>query len=166
MTIYLVIPLLAAVVLVQTTIMPHLTVWGIFANLPLLFVVSWGLLQGKKEGAVWGFVAGVAMDLFSGAPFGAATLALMAAGFLAGLGEASVIRAHFALPLAVAFWATIVYGLCFMAVVQIAGQPVIWWESLWRIVLPEAVFNAALMPLILLPMRSLYIRFRRDEMEW
>ncbi len=166
MTIYLVVPLLIAVVLVQTTIMPHLTVWGVFANLPLLFVVSWGLIQGKKEGAVWGFVAGVAMDLFSGAPFGAATLALMAAGFLAGLGEATIIRAHFALPLVAAFLATVVYSLCFMIVVQVAGQPVFWWESFWRIVLPSAALNAVLMPLILLPMRSLYVRFHHDEMEW
>ena len=166
MSIYFVVPLLAVVALVQTTIVPRLTVWGVFANLPLLFVVSWGLLRGRKEGAVWGFVAGLAVDLFSGAPFGAATLALMASGFLAGLGAASILHAHFALPLAVAFLATVVYGLCFMAVMQIAGQPVIWWENFWRILLPSAALNAVLMPLVLLPMRSLYDRFHQQDVEW
>ena len=122
MSIYLVVPLLLIVALLQTTVMPHLVVWGVFANLPLLMVVSWGLLRGAREGAVWGFVAGVAVDLFSGAPFGAATLSLMAAGFLLGLGSTTAFRAHFALPLVAMFLATVVHGLCFLLIVQISGQ--------------------------------------------
>jgi rod shape-determining protein MreD len=165
-SIYLVIPLLLVVAVVQTSIMPYLTIWGVFPDLPLLVVVGWSLLRGSREGVIWGFVAGIAVDLFSGAPFGAATIALIAAGFLAGLGEATVFRTHILLPLVAMFLATIVYDLVFLLIVQISGQTVAWVDSLSRIILLSAVLNALLTPMIFWIMRLLYVRFGREEMEW
>ena len=166
MTIYLVVPLLVVVAILQTTIVPNLAVWGVFANLPLLLVVSWGLLRGPREGAVWGFISGLAVDLLSGAPFGAATLSMIAVGFLSGLGATSAFRTRFALPMIVMFLATIVYDLLFLLIVQISGQRVIWFDSILRLVLPSAVLNALLTPIVFLTMRWLYTRFGRKEMEW
>ncbi len=166
MTIYLVVPLLVVVAILQTTLVPHVAIWGVFADLPLLVVVSWGLLRGPREGILWGFVAGLAVDLFSGAPFGAATLALIAVGLLAGLGAATVFRAHVTLPLLAMFLATIVYDLFFLLVVRISGYPVAWLESLYRIILPSAVLNAVLTPVIFVVMRWLHARFGREDMEW
>lgn len=166
MTIYLVVPLLAIVAILQTTLVPGLAVWGVFANLPLLVVVSWSLLRGPREGAVWGFIAGLMVDLLSGAPFGAATLSLIVVGFLAGLGETLVFRARIALPMIAMLLATIVYDLLFLLIVQISGQPVTWLDSVFRIVLPSGILNAVLTPIIFLTMRWLYTRFGRKEMEW
>jgi rod shape-determining protein MreD len=169
MTIYLVVPLLAIVAILQTTVIPHLTVWGVFADLPLLVVVSWSLLRGPREGMLWGFIAGLAVDLFSGAPFGAATLALIATGFLAGLGQAAMHHAHLAMSVVVMFLATIVYDLLFVLVVRVAGDPVSWHavlDSFVRLILPSALLNALLTPLVWLSMRWLYRRFSREEMEW
>lgn len=166
MTLYLVVPLLVFVALLQATLMPHLVIWGVFADLPLLLVVSWSLLRGPREGIIWGCIAGVAIDLFSGAPFGAATLALIAVGFLSGLGQRTVFRARAALPLATVFLATILYDLVFLSVVQVSGQPVAWLESLFRLALPSAVLNAVLVPLAFVLMRWLNSRFGREEMEW
>lgn len=166
MTIYLVVPILAVVAILQTTLVPNLTIWGVFANLPLLIVVCWGLLRGPREGALWGFIAGLMVDLLSGAPFGAATLSLIVVGFLAGLGEATVFRASIVLPMVVMFLATVVYDLLFLLIVQISGQPVALLDSIWRLVLPSALLNAALTPIFFLTMRWLYTRYGRKEMEW
>lgn len=158
-TIYLVVPLLLVVAVLQATIVSNLTVWGVFADFPLLVVVSWGLLRGAREGMIWGFVGGLMVDLLSGAPFGAATLSLMAAGSLSGLGEATVSRTHLALPLVVVFLGTIVYDLVFLLVVQISGQTVVWLSSLVRIILPSAALNVVLMPIVFGSMRWLVRRF-------
>ena len=166
MTVYLAVPLLLVFAVIQATVIPHLTIWGVFPDLPLLAVVSWTLLRGAREGLVWGFIAGMAMDLFSGAPFGAATLALMAAGFLSGFGEATVFRTHVALPLVTMFLATIVYDLIFLFVVRFSGSAVTWLDSLLRIILPSAVLNALLTPLVFGAMRLWRARFGREEMEW
>lgn len=166
MTIYVVVPFLVVVAVLQAAILTHLTIWSVFVDLPLLIVVSWGLVQGPKEGIVWGFVAGVAVDLLSGAPFGAATLSLMAGGALAGLGRRSVYAAHVVFPAGIMFLATIVYDVLFLSIVWISGQPVGWLDSFFRIILPSAVLNALLMPVVFLAMRVFSARFVREEMEW
>lgn len=165
MTIYLVVPLLAVIALIQSTIVPHLAIWGVFADLPLVVVVSWGLLAGRREGVLWGFIAGFAVDLFSGAPFGAATLAMMTVGFLSGLGEAAVFRAQLALPLVIVFLATLLYDLIFLLIVRMSGTPVAWVGSLFRLILPSAILNVALTPVVFLLVRLLHTALRRRQME-
>lgn len=166
MTTYLVVPFLVVVVILQATVVPRLAVWGVFADLPVLLVVSWGLLRGPREGILWGFIAGVAIDILSGAPFGAATLPLMLVGFLSGLGKNSAFTAHIVFPVAIMFLATVLYNVCFLLIVWISGQPVVWLDSFVRIVLPSAVLNAVLAPIIFLPMQWLHARFGQEEMEW
>ena len=166
MTIYLVVPLLVATAILQSTLVSHFRIWGIFADLPLLVVVSWSLLRGPREGLIWGFIAGVAVDLFSGAPFGAATFGLMAAGFLSGLGQSTVFRSQLFLPLLAMLLATIVYDMLFLLVVSISGYTVTWLDSLWHLILPSAVLNAVLTPVVFVIMRWLKTRLGREEMEW
>ena len=166
MTIYLVVPLLVVVAILQSTVVSHFQIWGVFADLPLLVVASWGLLRGPREGLIWGFIAGLTVDLFSGAPFGAATFGLMAAGFLSGLGQSTVFRSQFFLPLLAVLLATIVYDILFLLVVWISGYPVSWLDSLFHLILPSAVLNAVLTPVVFVIMRWLNTRFGREEMEW
>lgn len=105
------------------------------------------------------------MDLFSGAPFGAATLSLVVVGLLAGLGRASTLRSNVALPALVVFLVTIVHNLVYLLVLQISGLNVTWLESLFRITLPSAALNAVLTPPIFVLMRWSYFRFHGEEME-
>jgi rod shape-determining protein MreD len=165
-TIYLVVPLLAAIAILQSTVVSQLRIWGVFADLPLLVVVSWSLLRGSREGLIWGFISGLALDLLSGAPFGAATFGLMAVGLLSGLGKATVFRSQVVLPLVTVLLATIVYDIIFLFVVWISGYPVSWLDSLIYLILPSAVLNAVLTPVVFVIMRWLSTRFGRAEMEW
>jgi rod shape-determining protein MreD len=165
-TTYLVVPLLVVVVILQATVVPHLAVWGVFADLPVLLVVSWGLLRGPREGILWGFIAGVVVDLISGAPFGAATFSLMVVGLLSGLGKSSIFAGHIVFPVVTMFLSTVLYNMCFLLIVWISGQRVAWLDSSVRIVLPSAVLNAILAPTVFLPMRWVCMRFGQEEMEW
>lgn len=162
MSIYLVVPLLAAIGLLQTTVVCRFKVWGVFPDLPLLVVAGWGLIRGRREGLVWGFVAGIIVDLFSGAPFGAATLSLMAVGWLSGLGTVTVFR-NWLLPLLTILVATLVYDVLFLLIVRISGTQVEWLDSLFRIVIPSALLNALCTPFIVGGMRLAYQRLRREE---
>jgi rod shape-determining protein MreD len=166
MTIYLVVPLLAVVAILQSTLVSHFRIWGVFADLPLLVVVSWGVLRGPREGLIWGFLAGLLLDIFSGAPFGAATFGLMAVGLLSGLVKSAVFQSRIVLPMLAVLLATIIYDIIFLIVVWISGYPVAWLDSLFRLVLPSAVLNTVLTPVIIVIMAWLNTRFGREEMEW
>jgi rod shape-determining protein MreD len=165
-SIYLAIPVLVMVAILQSTVAPRVTFLGVFADLPLLVVVSWGLLKGPREGLLWGFIGGFAVDLFSGAPFGSATLALMAVGLLAGLSATTAARGHFVLPLVAVFVGTVLYDLLFLLIVRFSGATVTWLESFYRIVLPSALLNAALALVVYTGMRWLYRRFGQAGMEF
>jgi rod shape-determining protein MreD len=161
----LVIPLLLAIGLLQATIMPHLAIWGVFPDLPLIVVASWGLLRGPREGLTWGFVAGIAVDIFAGAPFGTATLSLTLIGLLSGLSATGALRARIFLPMGFVFLATFLYALLYMLIVQVSGQFVPWLDNLLRIVLPSAILNGLLTPVIIELLRIVHRRLGREEME-
>lgn len=164
MTTLLVMVALTGVALLQSTLVARLRVWGVFPDLPLLVVVSWALLRGRREGLVWGAIGGLAVDGFSGAPPGAAALPMMAVGWLAGLGAAHVsVRHNWALPLLAMGAATLLYDLGFLAVVAVSGGRVAWLDSLWRLIVPSALLNAAGAPLVVGGLRALYRRLHRDE---
>lgn len=165
MTIYLVVPLLIGITLLQATIVPRLSLWGVSPDLSLLVVVSWGILRGARQGALWGFIAGLVLDFFSGAPFGAATLSLMATGFLAGVLSGSISGSQAILPLVIALVATPVYDLLFLLIVQLSGRTVLWLDTLVHLVLPAAGLNLVLMPAVFVAMRWTSKRFSAGEIE-
>jgi rod shape-determining protein MreD len=165
-TLYLVVPALFLVAVVQASAMPHLRIWGVFPDLPLLFVVSWGLLCGTRAGFIWGLIAGMFLDLLSGTPAGATTVSLAAVGLLAGFAQRSAFRAQLLLPIVVTVVSTTLYDLMLLLAMLLAGRTVLWIESLGRIILPSAILNLLLLPIVYFLLRGLYRRFGHQEMEW
>lgn len=163
---YVSVLLLISVALIQSTVMPHLTLWDVKPDLVLLVVISWSLLRGTREGIIWGFIGGLCLDLFSGAPFGLSALALLIVSFLSGLGEATVFRTQVILPLATAFFASLLYNFIFLFVLGVLGWPVVWLDSFIRLVLPTSVLNVLLTPLVYPAMRWLHRKTSREEIEW
>ena len=161
---YLLVPLVLAVAVFQSSAASHLAVWGVFPNFPLLLVLSWCLLGGARSGIVWGFVAGVMLDLCSGGPFGAATFSLMAVSLLSALGQAAMNRGHVFLLLFAAVAATLISGLVFLRIVRLSGYAVAWLDSLVRILLSTAAVNAVLLPAVYWLMRVLHRRFATETM--
>ncbi|MFN8113960.1 MAG: rod shape-determining protein MreD [Solirubrobacterales bacterium] len=71
-------------VLLQIGLFSQVPVLGSVANLLPVVVVAIGLLGGAVTGAVTGFATGLLLDAMIGGTPGVASLALMAAGYLAG----------------------------------------------------------------------------------
>jgi rod shape-determining protein MreD len=164
--IYVTILLLIAIVILQTTAMPHLTILGVKPDLMLLMVISWSLLKGAKEGMIWALVGGIGLDLLSGAPFGTSTVALVALSWVAGLGELRVFRTHIALPLAATLIATLAYDLFFLVLLDIRGCSIAWTNSLVKVVLPSTLFNVLLSPFVYKALYWLHRRTGPEEMAW
>ena len=73
------VPVMALLTIVQTAVFPRLPILGVTPSLPFLVALAWSLLRGLDEGLVWGFVAGLFMDLFTIAPVGGSSLTYMIA---------------------------------------------------------------------------------------
>jgi len=81
----LAVPLAAA--LLQSAVVPFISVGGARPNLPLLVAGSWSLAAGGGEAVWWAFVGGLAADLLSGGPLGAFAAASLPPVAIIGLGE-------------------------------------------------------------------------------
>jgi len=79
------IPLAAA--LLQSAVVPFISVGGARPNLPFLVAGSWSLAAGAREAVWWAFVGGLAADLLSGGPLGAFAVASLPPVAAIGLGE-------------------------------------------------------------------------------
>ncbi len=84
MSLYFGIPILLMAAVLQSVWLESVQVLGGRPDLVLLLAVTWAIIRGANEGAIWGFVGGIFCDLLSGGAFGLWTLALTAVGFLAG----------------------------------------------------------------------------------
>lgn len=163
---YLSVLLLAGVALLQTTLAPQVTLLGAKPDLMLVIVVCWGLLRGTGAGLRWAFAGGLMIDLLSGAPFGVATLSLMLVSYLSALGEVSLLRFGFLLPVAVMVLATMSYNALFFLLLQALGRPIVWQTALTRVILPAALVNTLLMPFLYLPLRRLHRWAARPLLRW
>ena len=83
-SVYVAIPLMALLTILQTTLFPYLTVAGILPQVAIVTVLAWAQLRGAYEGLLWAFIGGFFLDLFSSGPMGATALTLMAAVLLIG----------------------------------------------------------------------------------
>lgn len=78
-TVYIAVPLMALLVVVQTSLLPYFPILGLVPQLLFLVAIGWGLLHGVNEGLLWAFVAGLFVDMFSVAPLGISAVAYMVA---------------------------------------------------------------------------------------
>ncbi|WP_420628969.1 rod shape-determining protein MreD [Candidatus Leptofilum sp.] len=117
-SIYLAIPLMILLSVVETAVLPHFPIFGNTPQLALLVALAWGLLFGIEEGAVWAFFAGIFTDLFSITPMGVSSLAFM-------VGVTAVLLLQYALPTSRILLPLLFAGLA-TAISFLAGLILLW----------------------------------------
>ncbi|HAJ36120.1 MAG TPA: rod shape-determining protein MreD [Chloroflexi bacterium] len=153
---YLMIPLLLLFSLLQSTTVARFKLAGVKPDLVLLLIVVGALVYGARPAVLWAFIAGIGLDIFSGGPLGASSLALMASALIAGLGHRPFSRFNILVPLTAVALGTLAYAavyLTILAILDVTGAstlrlPLL--DTVRNIVLPVTVYNTALM-LLLLP---------------
>lgn len=145
---YVIAPLLVLVALLQATIVPDIPGLGIRPDLVLLLVLAWTMARGTREGAVGAFVGGLALDIFSALPLGSHALLLLLTVIPVGWLGTPFYRGNPLYPIGGAFLATLFYNALLLALSAFLGQKVLWASMFWRMALPMALFEAALISLV------------------
>jgi len=146
MSIYFGVPILLFAAVLQSTWLEDIRLLGGRPDLVLLFTITWAIIRGANDGALWGFIGGMFCDLLSGGVFGLWTLSLTAIGFLAGqpwvhaLGP-TVIRLALMSAIGTLFGHTIL-----LAMMGLLGYAVDFARSIQTIAGPAALLNFILSP--------------------
>lgn len=138
---------LAAAIVLQITLAPHLAIGSVTPNFPLLVVVTLSFVEGPSAGAIAGFVAGLMLDLLSSGPVGAWAFVLSLTGYFAGMLQENLFAEGWLAPVTVAVVAGLLADFAYLIVLTILGVGPAFWEAVTQVVLPRALYNAILVML-------------------
>jgi rod shape-determining protein MreD len=145
-SIYLAIPLLTAIALVQNAWLSRVSLWGARLDLMLLIVLCWTIVRGVNEGMIWGFVGGLIVDLLSGGPMGAYTLALLGVAFAGHQRWGEGLGTPLVRILLVTLVASLGYHVALLTVLSWTGHVVDWGYSFLRVAGPSVLLTMVLAP--------------------
>lgn len=129
----------------QTTLFADLAVFGVRADVVLLFAIAAGIVGGPDQGAIGGFIAGLGYDLLVvGTPVGLYALAYCITGYVVGTLQGGVMRASWWIPIVSATGASALGVSLFALIGTVLGQEDFLDARLLRIVAVVAVINGAL----------------------
>lgn len=151
---YMMIPLILMAGLLQSTAATRVKIYGVKPDLVLILLVVGTLIYGSRSGLVWAFIGGLVLDVFSGGPMGASSLALMAAVLLAGVGHRTLSRFNVLVPIGAMALGTAVYGAAYLALLtvlqylRVTQHSLPLWTTVQNILVPALIYNTTLMVLI------------------
>lgn len=135
-------------VLLQSTVFAQLRLLGVRPELLFLVTIVIALLEGPNEGAVVGFVSGLAQDLFLDQPKGITALTLTLLGYGVGMAKQYIVSPSPLLPTIVVAIGTAL-GMAFYEVVSfLLGSFDLPVTEAVRIALLTAAYNAVLTPIL------------------
>lgn len=140
--------LAALVVVLQVSVVPHLRIAGTAPDLVLLLTIAVAYRLGPEAGALTGFGAGLAFDLFLETPLGLNALTDAVVGYAVGVFTAGLLRVPRALPVTLALGAGVLGGLLFVGVGTLAGSDAVRGFQGLSTVLIAAAYDAVVAPLM------------------
>lgn len=120
-SIYVAIPLLAVLTILQAALFPRLTVAGILPQVAVVTILVWAQLRGTYEGLLWAFIGGFFLDLFSSGPMGATALTLMVAVLLIGRLTQVLPENPFVMPILLSGTGFAAYFILYVGIGRVTG---------------------------------------------
>jgi rod shape-determining protein MreD len=139
-----VIVLVGVTLLVQTTVVLDIRIDGMAPNVMWLLPIAAGLVAGPAEGAVMGFLAGIAADLLLPTPFGLSALVGTLVGFGVGIATGNLPREIPGISLVVALVASAIAVMLYAVLGAVLGESQFLHAGLAVMVPVVAVANAVL----------------------
>ena len=135
--------LILAVVVLQTTVFSAgLRVFGVMPDLGLVLTVAVAFYIGPERGAVFGFVSGLAVDLFLSTPLGLSALSFALVAYGVGVvQDRLVLSSQWVAPIMGALGG-LAGGMWFVGVGAIAGRDQLLALSSVRIILIASAYDA------------------------
>jgi rod shape-determining protein MreD len=135
-------------VLLQSTVFAQLRLLGIRPELLFLVTILVALHEGPNEGAVVGFVCGLAQDLLLNQPKGITALTLTLLGYSVGMARQYIVSPSPLVPTIVVAVSTAL-GIAFYEVVSfLLGQFESTISYAVKVALLTALYNAVLTPIV------------------
>jgi rod shape-determining protein MreD len=136
--------IVAAVVLQITVFSAGLRVFGVMPDLGLVLTVAVAFSLGPERGAVFGFVAGLAVDLFLSTPLGVSALSFALVGYGTGIVQGGLVRPSRWTAPAMGALGGLAGGVLFVAIGAVAGREELLSLASVRVIFVASIYDAVL----------------------
>ena len=128
----------------QSSVLGAVAFLGATPNTAIIFIVSYGILRGDVEGAIFGLFAGLVQDVFAAPFIGLYALLGLLIGYAAGKPFKDFFRENYFLPLVPVVIAVLAHQLLFYFTSFLFRGNFEFWFYLRTIILPTTVYTAIL----------------------
>ncbi|WIV10599.1 rod shape-determining protein MreD [Proteiniborus sp. MB09-C3] len=130
--------------LIKSTILHHISVFGVVPNTSLIIIVCLSLLAGKKTGSVLGLILGLLEDMFFYEVIGVHALIYFIIGYLIGLTDKKVFKENLFLPFVFTVLSTFAFHVVYYVFMYFLSINVDFISLLKDIVIIETILNSVL----------------------
>jgi rod shape-determining protein MreD len=140
--------IMLAAVLLQTTVLPQLTLFGAAPDLVLLVTISMGLHEGPIAGAMVGAAGGLLEDLLLTAITGLTALTYLLVGYAVGKVRPYVQSTSVLVPVTGIFVGTLAAQLTYAALSVLLGGPPSAMDRVLQTSMLTGLYNAIIAPFV------------------
>jgi rod shape-determining protein MreD len=140
--------LVVTLVVIQTSVFPHLRIFGAIPDLCLVATVAIAYEEGPQVGAIFGFGAGLAIDLFLSSPAGLSALAFSLTGYFLGVFQGGLVRESRNIAPVMGVVGGLLGGTIFVVVGAIVGQAGFLSLTSAKVVVVAATYDAVVAYLV------------------
>jgi rod shape-determining protein MreD len=137
--------MMVAALLLQTTVLARIRLFGVMPDFMLLVAVAGGITAGPTRGAALGFSSGMLIDLFQPTPLGLSALVFTLVGYWVGVANTGVLRSAWYIPVLTAGAASVAGVVLYAVAGSVLGERMID-GHLATIALVVGLSNAVLAP--------------------
>ena len=138
--------LLLIAAFIQAAVLPFVLPIEVAPSLVLVLIFLWSLRRGVGDAVVWAFGVGILLDLLALDPLGLNGLALLPAVLLGPLARRRFFQSGLVVPILVVGVVTVVAGLALIGLRGAVGGSAVPVAAALRVIVPQALLNALLLP--------------------
>ena len=128
----------------QSTVLTNFSILGVAPDTAIIFIISYGILRGDVEGAVFGFFSGLTHDILGAQFIGLYAMLGMFTGFVAGLPFKDYFKDNYFLPFMIVVASTLSYQLLIYFTSFLIHGRLDFWFYFTSIILPKTIYTAAI----------------------
>ncbi len=147
---------LSILVIFQPTLMQWIRILGVSPDMFLVFVVCAGLLRGRGDGAVIGFIFGLIFDLLVGEFIGLSAILHMYIGLCSGIIKERFVSDRLFVTVLVIVSGSLAYGVIYYIAYYIGFNDLGFGTALLRTILPKTLYTALAGFILFVPIRKSY----------
>jgi rod shape-determining protein MreD len=131
--------------LVQVSVLPSFSLFGVHPNLLVILLVAWMSVRGQREAVLLIPVGGLVLGLLDSEPLGLAMLGLAPLILLTEIREMRLITSDLLPAVVLVALATASYEITVLVTLAVEGEHLNWLRSVLDVLVPAAIANVLLL---------------------